>query len=114
MFSFGSIRIDGVTYEHDVVIDHSALRPEECFRLKPANVVDGKLEIHFGKTGNARRRIPITPNVQAILDMRLTKAAGGPWVFPARTRSGHIEPSSLKKQHAKAVSVATRLLRKHG
>jgi len=88
-----------------------AVRPEECFRLKPANVVEGKLEVHFGKSGNARRRIPMTPSVQAILEMWLTKAAGGPWVFPAPTRSGHIEPSSVKKQHAKAVSVATRLLR---
>lgn len=69
-----------------------------------ANVVEGKLEIHFGKTGNARRRIPMTPSVQAVLDMRLTEAAGGAWVFPASTRSGHIEPSSLKKQHAKAIS----------
>ena len=25
-FSFGSIRIDGVTYEHDVVIDHGQVR----------------------------------------------------------------------------------------
>ena len=25
-FSFGSIRIDGVTYDHDVVIDHSRIR----------------------------------------------------------------------------------------
>jgi hypothetical protein len=25
-FSFGSIRIDGVTYEHDVMIDHGAVR----------------------------------------------------------------------------------------
>jgi len=25
-FSFGSIRIDGVTYEHDVVIDHGHVR----------------------------------------------------------------------------------------
>jgi integrase len=88
-----------------------ALRPEECFRLKPANVSEGKLVVHFGKTGNARRSIPITLNVQAILDMRITKAADAAWVFPARTRSGHIEPSSLKKQHAKAVSVATRLVR---
>jgi integrase len=87
-----------------------ALRPEECFRLKPENVVNGKLEIHFGKTGNARRRIPMTPNVQAILEMRLTKGAGGAWVFPAPTKSGHIEPSSFKKQHAKAISEATRIL----
>ena len=25
-FSFGSIRIDGITYEHDVVIDHGKIR----------------------------------------------------------------------------------------
>jgi integrase len=87
------------------------LRPEECFRLRPENVTDGRLEIQFGKTDNARRRIPMTPNVQAIIEMRLSKTAGGEWVFPAETISGHIEPSSLKKQHAKAVSEATRILR---
>jgi integrase len=26
----------------------------------------------------------------------------GPWIFPAPTKSGHIEPSSLQGQHAKA------------
>jgi integrase len=88
-----------------------ALRPEECFRLRPENIVDGKLEIHFGKTDNARRRIPMTPNVHAILEMRLSNPGSTAWVFPAPTRSGHIEPSSLKKQHAKAVSEATRILR---
>ena len=77
------------------------LRPEECFRLRRENVADGKIEIHFGKTDNARRRIPMTPNVKAILEMRLSKPETGVWVFPAPTRSGHIEPSSLKKQHAK-------------
>jgi integrase len=87
------------------------LRPEECFRLRHENVVEGKLEIYFGKTDNSRRRIPMTPNVQAILDMRLSITSGGEWVFPAETMSGHIEPSSLKKQHAKAVSEASRILR---
>lgn len=28
-FSFGSIRIDGTTYEHDVVIDHGEVRKRE-------------------------------------------------------------------------------------
>lgn len=86
------------------------LRPEECFRLRPENVADGKLEIHFGKTENARRRIPMTPRVKAVLEMRLVKASGSDWVFPAETKSGHIEPSSLKKQHAKAIVDATRIL----
>ena len=31
--------------------------------------------------------------------------------FPAQTKSGHIEPSSLKKQHSKAISEAKRMLR---
>jgi integrase len=89
-----------------------ALRPEECFRLRPENVRDGVIEIQSGKTDNARRRIPMTPRVKAILEMRLAKAAGGEWVFPARTISGHIEPSSLKKQHARAVAEATAILRR--
>jgi integrase len=54
----------------------------------------------------------MTPNVEAILEMRLVKAAGAAWVFPAPTKSGHIEPSSLKKQHLNAVGEATHMLRK--
>jgi integrase len=87
------------------------LRPEECFRLRAENIADGNLEIHYGKTDNARRRIPITSRVKAIIDMRLSKANGSRWVFPAQTKSGHIEPSSLKKQHPKAIAEGTRILR---
>jgi integrase len=36
------------------------LRPEECFRMRTENVTDTTLEVHFGKTENARRRIPMT------------------------------------------------------
>jgi integrase len=88
-----------------------ALRPEECFRLRVENVTDSKLEIHFGKTANARRRIPMTPRVRSVLDMRLSKISADGWVFPAQTKSGHIEPSSLKKQHLRAIAEASRILR---
>ena len=86
------------------------LRPEECFRLRPENVGNGVVEIHFGKTDNARRRVPMTARVQAIVEMRLAKTNGSEWLFPAQTKSGHIEPSSLKKQHARAIKEATALL----
>ena len=68
---------------HDVAIIllDCGLRPEECFRLRPENVRDGRIEIQYGKTDNARRRIPMTPRVAATLDMRLTKSAGSAWVF---------------------------------
>src|SRR5206468_8681852 len=94
---------------HDVtsILLNCGLRPEECFRLRPENVRDGNIEIHYGKTDNARRRIPMTPRVQAILEMRLSQNDGIEWVFPAPTKSGHMEPSTLKKQHAKAIEQAT-------
>jgi hypothetical protein len=41
--SFGSIRIDGVTYEHDVVIDHGHIRKR---RKKPSKKFRGS----FGHT----------------------------------------------------------------
>jgi len=43
--------------------------------------------------------------------MRISKVNGSEWVFPAQTKSGHIEPSSLKKQHLRAIAEGTRLLR---
>ena len=42
-FSFGSIRIDGITYEHDVVIDRSEVRKR---KKKPSK----KLRGPFGHT----------------------------------------------------------------
>jgi integrase len=57
------------------------LRPEECFRLRKENVLEGITEIHFGKGKNARRRIPLTLRVKASLDMRLSKADNTAWAF---------------------------------
>jgi len=81
------------------------LRPDECFRLRWEHVRDGGLHVPFGKTENARRTIPLTQRAVAYLEMRRA-VARTEWVFPAPTRSGHIEKSSLKKQHAKACKVA--------
>lgn len=88
-----------------VLVDCS-LRPEECFRLKPVHIQHGNLEIPWGKTANAVRKIPMTPRVDAIIKARDRSRDGSPWLFPAPTASGHIEPSSLKKQHAKACGLA--------
>jgi hypothetical protein len=43
--------------------------------------------------------------------MRLSTSNGGGWLFPAQTKSGHMEPSTIKKQHLKAIAEATRILR---
>lgn len=95
----------------DTILIDCALRPEECFRLRPAQLADDAIDIRYGKTDNARRRIPMTPRVKAIIDMRLEKSRGSRWIFPAPTKSGHIEKSSLRKQHATALLEATVLFR---
>jgi integrase len=90
-----------------VLVD-TGLRPDECFRLcweaiTWLNGRRGTLIVTHGKTAAARRVLPMTPRVRNILEARW-KAAGKPddgWVWPAPTRSGHVESCSLKKQHAK-------------
>jgi integrase len=85
-----------------VLID-CGLRPEECFRLNwQESIQDGAIEIHMGKGRGSRRRIPGSQRVLGVLEMRRADATSG-WIFPADTKSGHIEASTLKKQHAAAV-----------
>ena len=82
-----------------------ALGFEECHRLEWEQIRDGAMLVPFGKTVNARRSISLTNRVAALLDIRKA-ASTSQWVFPATTESGHIEQSSLKKQHAKACKIA--------
>jgi integrase len=82
------------------------LRPEECSRLRWEHVRDGAVHVPFGKTKNARRTVPLTQKAAALLEMRRAAAGSSEWVFPAGTQSGHIEKSSLKKQHARACKLA--------
>ena len=95
-----------------VLVD-SGLRPEECYRLRWesitwANGRNGTFLVTHGKTAAARRVLPMTPRVRAILETRWEnagKAIEG-WIWPASTKSGHVEPGSLKKQHRTALRFA--------
>ncbi len=59
----------------------------------------------YGKIESARRSIPLTPRAAVLLEMR-SGVSRTQWVFPAPTKSGHIEKSSLRKQHLLALSLA--------
>ena len=91
------------------VLADTGMRPEECFRLTWDAVTwvngrNGTLFVSHGKTAAARRILPMTPRVRTILESRW-ECAGTPvdgWIWPAATRSGHVEVSSLRKHHAKA------------
>jgi integrase len=95
------------------VLADTGMRPEECFRLCWQDVTwlngrNGVLLVTRGKTAAARRVLPMTPRVRAVLESRW-REAGMPeegWAWPRKTRSGHLEPSSLRKPHAKAMTDA--------
>jgi integrase len=81
------------------------LRPEECHRLKWENIRDDGVEVFKGKRKASRRRVPASARVLAILEMRKASNASE-WVFPSTTKSGHIESSTLKKQHRAALAAS--------
>ena len=91
----------------------SGMRPEECYRLRWESITwsngrNGTFLVTHGKTAAARRVLPMTPRVRAILESRWESAGkpGEGWIWSAPTKSGHVEPSSLKKQHRKTLSLA--------
>jgi hypothetical protein len=75
-------------------------------------VRDGKIEIQYGKTDNARRRIPMTPRVQAIRDMRLSKVSGTHWVFRLSRRPGTWSRPGSKGSTPRRSRRQTKILRK--
>ena len=72
-----------------VLID-TGMRPEECYRLRWESITwvngrNGTLLVTHGKTAAARRVLPMTPRVRAILESRWERT-GRPlegWVWPA-------------------------------
>jgi integrase len=91
----------------------TGMRPEECFRLRWEHLTwlngrNGAVLVTHGKTASARRVVPMTLRVRAVLESKWN-ATGKPeegWVWPARTRSGHVEPNSIYGQHLKALQVS--------
>jgi integrase len=81
-------------------------RPEETHRLTWAQFRNGSIKVHTGKTKQARRSIPASPRLLAMLEGRRGTAAADDWIFPAPTKTGHINDDSLKKQHATALKAS--------
>ncbi len=89
----------------------SGMRPDEIYRLRWEHVdlgPDGVIHVQGGKTKNAKRDIPLMRESSDCLKGRLEQQ-GSPadgWVFPAPTKTGHINESSIKNQHKGAISKA--------
>jgi len=92
-----------------VLLD-TGMRPEELFRLRWEAVnwetgKNGTIFVTSGKTGAARRVIPMSGRVRGLLQFHW-ESQGKPlegFVWSAKTRSDHIVASSLKRQHRRAL-----------
>jgi integrase len=95
------------------ILADTGLRPDECHRLRWEDVTwvngrNGTLLVTHGKTAAARRVLPMSPRVRSILERRWA-STGRPsegWIWPAPTKTGHIDHSSLKKQHSKTLKLS--------
>jgi integrase len=95
------------------ILADTGLRPDECHRLRWEDITwvngrNGTLLVTHGKTAAARRVLPMSPRVRSILEQRWD-ATGRPsegWIWPAPTKTGHIDHSSLKKQHSKTLKLS--------
>jgi len=95
------------------ILADSGMRPDECYRLEWPYITfaagkHGTLLILHGKTIAARRRLPLTQRVRMLLEDRWI-ASGKPqegFVFPAPTKSGHADHSTIKKQHVRALKLS--------
>jgi integrase len=92
-----------------IVLLGTGMRPGEAFSLRWEHVLlngtGGMLQITAGKSQAARRVLPMVPAVHKALTARYTEAKKPErgWVFPAETKSGHLEGYCAKNQHAAAL-----------
>ena len=91
------------------IIAEEAVRPGEVFVLQWQHIFltdsGGLIRIADGKSKAARRVVPMTPNVYALLQTRY-EAADRPadgWVFPSGSSEGHFNGDAARDQHARAL-----------
>jgi integrase len=92
-----------------IILDEG-FRPGEVFALRWPHVLlnedgTGLIQIVDGKSKAARRVLPMTPRVHALLLAR-HEAAGRPedgWVFPSGSTCGHVNGDGAREQHTKAL-----------
>lgn len=92
-----------------IIVDEG-FRPGEVFALLwPAIFLNedgtGLIQVIDGKSKAARRMLPVTPRVHALLKARW-ESAGKPaagWVFPSTAKLGHLDQNTSKDQHRRAL-----------
>ena len=96
-----------------ITLADTGMRPDEAYRLRWEHISwdtarHGTARVTHGKTPAARRVLPLTMRARGVLEMRWERAERPTegWVFPAPTKSGHIDQGSCRKQHVAAFNKA--------
>jgi integrase len=96
----------------------TGLRPSEvlslCWERIHLNGSGGLLQIAEGKSKAARRILPMVPTVHNALKA-LWNAQGSPqcgWIFPAESKSGHLDRDTAKTYHSRALAAIENEARK--
>ena len=92
------------------MIADEGMRPSEVFALQWPHILlngsSGLIHVVNGKSRAARRVLPMTPRVYALLQAR-HEAAGQPtegWIFPSASSEGHYNGNAAKDHHARALT----------
>ena len=92
------------------IIADEGMRPGEVFVMRWEDVLlgeeeSGLIRVVGGKSKAARRVLPITPTVYALLKARHKdqKYPSEGWVFPTQSKHGHLEVQRAKRQHGSAL-----------
>jgi integrase len=92
------------------VLYGTGMRPGEAYKLRWEHVLleeqRGMIQIAEGKTKAARRFLPMLPEVLRAMQARHKeqKSPAEGWVFPAGSKSGHLEESSAKHYHGEVIA----------
>lgn len=95
-----------------IILDEG-FRPSEVFALRWPHVFfnddgTGLIQVTEGKSKAARRMLPMTARVYALLQAR-HEVAGLPtegWIFPSRSACGHYNGDAAKEQHKRALTAS--------
>lgn len=79
----------------------SGMRIEEICQLRVRDCAGGMLSVHYGKTDNSRRSVPIHPDLKATIEARCKDKAATDYLFRElppvpKSREGRSDPASKR------------------
>lgn len=77
------------------------LRPEECVRIRKADIVDGRIYIREGKTPSAKRSLLIPARSAETIAFLSEFWKKSEWIFPGRRKGQHLTVWALEHFHNK-------------